>query len=302
MATEPRFGRLLTAMVTPFDEQGKLDLGRNIELANYLFDQGSQGLVICGTTGESPTMSEAEKLELFTVLCAEVGKRGSLIANIGTNATEASCRFLKKVNHLPLDGVMAVTPYYNKPPQEGLYRHFSTLAAATDKPFILYNVPSRCIVTIQPDTILRLAHDCENIVAVKQALGDLDQARTIIEGAPQGFEMLSGEDAATLPLMEIGATGVISVISHIVGPHLAAMIKAVVEGRGAHAAKLNQALRPVTEALFMTSNPIMVKDALKYVGFPVGGVRLPLVEPTAAEHNRLVKVLQNALPALDSCL
>jgi len=299
MSAQPRFGRLLTAMVTPFDKDGALDIARSAELATRLFDTGSDGLVVCGTTGEGPTVFYDQKIELFRAVLDGAGNRGPIIANVGDNCTDDSVSFARNVAKLGVDGVMLVTPYYNKPPQEGLYRHFRKIAESVDVPVVLYNIPSRCVINIEPETILRLANDVENIVAVKQANPDLSQARTIVEGAPAGFEVLSGDDGLTLSMMELGATGVISVLSHVAGPYVKEMIEAIVANDAERALKLHEILMPLTDALFMTSNPIMVKDALATEGFDVGGVRLPLVEPTAEQHAELVSVLNEAFSQLN---
>ena len=300
MTSRPRFGRLLTAMVTPFDTEGSLDLERGAELANRLFDNGSDALVVCGTTGESPTVNYDQKIELFRTVLEGAGTRGAIIANVGDNCTADSVAFAQKVEKLGVDAVMAVTPYYNKPPQEGLYRHFKAIAESVDVPVILYNIPGRCVINIEPDTILRLAHDVENIVAVKQANADLVQVKRIVEEAPDGFELLSGDDALTLPMMELGGTGVISVLSHVAGPSVKAMIEYFLAGDAEKAHQLEDILMPLADALFMTANPIMVKDALAIEGFPVGGVRLPLVEPTREQHEKLVNIMNETFAKLQT--
>ena len=300
MTSRPRFGRLLTAMVTPFDTEGSLDLERGAELANRLFDNGSDALVVCGTTGESPTVNYDQKIELFRTVLEGAGTRGAIIANVGDNCTADSVAFAQKVEKLGVDAVMAVTPYYNKPPQEGLYRHFKAIAESVDVPVILYNIPGRCVINIEPDTILRLAHDVENIVAVKQANADLAQVKRIVEEAPDGFELLSGDDALTLPMMELGGTGVISVLSHVAGPSVKAMIEYFLAGDTEKAHQLEDILMPLADALFMTANPIMVKDALAIEGFPVGGVRLPLVEPTREQHEKLVNIMNETFAKLQT--
>jgi 4-hydroxy-tetrahydrodipicolinate synthase len=196
--TEPRFGRLITAMVTPFKPDLELDLPRAQELALRLLDSGTQALVVCGTTGESPTVFYDQKIELFRAVLDAVGGRAPVIANAGDNCTADSVEFAQKVVSLGVDAIMAVVPYYNKPPQEGLYRHFRAIAESVDVPVILYNIPGRCVINMEPATILRLASDVPNIVAVKQANADLAQAGAIIDGAPAGFEVLSGDDELTL--------------------------------------------------------------------------------------------------------
>ncbi len=289
----PRFGRLITAMVTPFTPDLALDLPRAAQLAARLLDQGSEGLVVCGTTGESPTVCYDQKLELFQAVIDAVGDRAPVIANVGDNSTADSVEFAQKAASLGVNALMCVVPYYNKPPQEGMYRHFRAIAEAVDLPVIMYNIPGRCVVNMEPATILRLANDVENIVAVKQANADLAQAATIIEGAPEGFELLSGDDELTLPLMGVGATGVISVTSHVAGPQMREMVESHAAGDHTRALSLHLRLLPLFKALFMTSNPIMVKDALAQTGFAVGTCRLPLIPPTPEQSAELGRVLEH---------
>lgn len=289
---KPRFGRLITAMVTPFAADGGLDLPRAQELAHRLLEQGSEALVVCGTTGESPTVFYDQKLELFRAVVDTVGGRAPVIANAGDNCTDDSVEFASKVVSLGVDAIMAVVPYYNKPPQEGMYRHFRAIAQAVDVPVILYNIPGRCVVNMTAETTLRLAHDVENIVAVKEASGDLAQIAAIIDGAPEGFEVLSGDDEMTLPLMGLGGTGVISVASHVAGPQISEMVHGQAAGEHTRALRLHLELMPLFKALFLTSNPIMVKKALELAGFPVGDVRLPLVPATPDQIASLADVLR----------
>ncbi|MCK8114235.1 4-hydroxy-tetrahydrodipicolinate synthase [Anaerosoma tenue] len=290
--TEPRFGRLLTAMVTPFDHDGELDLPRAQELARRLIDQGTQALVVCGTTGESPTVFYDDKLRLFEAVLEAVDGSAPVIANAGDNCTDDSVAFARKVVELGVDGVMAVVPYYNKPPQEGLYRHFGSIASAVDVPVILYNIPGRSVVNLEASTTLRLAADFDNIVAVKEASSNLTQIAAIIDGAPLGFEVLSGNDEDTLPMMGLGATGVISVASHVAGPQLAEMLSAQASGDHTRALKIHLELMPLFKGLFMTANPIMVKKALELAGFPVGGCRLPLIPASDDQTLELATIMR----------
>jgi 4-hydroxy-tetrahydrodipicolinate synthase len=290
---KPRFGRLITAMVTPFTADLELDLPRVAELADRLLETGSEALVVCGTTGESPTVFYDQKMKLFRATLDAVGGRAPIIANAGDNCTADSVEFAKQVVALGVDAIMCVVPYYNKPPQEGMYRHFRAIAESVDVPVILYNIPSRCVVNMTAETTLRLANDVENIVAVKEASGDLGQIARIIDGAPAGFEVLSGDDEMTLPMMGVGATGVISVASHVVGPQMREMVDATAAGEHTTALSLHLRLLPLFKALFMTSNPILVKDALAQCGFPVGACRLPLVPPTAEQSAELERVLEH---------
>ncbi len=292
--TTPRFGRLLTAMVTPFTPDRELDLDRAQDLAVRLLDQGNEGLIVCGTTGESPTVFYPQKLELFRAVLDAVGGRAPVVANAGDNCTADSVEFARKVQDLGVDAIMAVVPYYNKPPQEGLYQHFRSIAEAVDLPVILYNIPGRCVINMTAETTLRLAHDCENIVAVKEASGDLGQVAQIIAGAPDGFEVLSGDDEMTLPMMGLGATGVISVVAHVACAQFKEMIESQAAGDHTRALRLHLELLPLMKALFMTANPIMVKDALRLVGFPVGGVRLPLVDATPEQSAELERIMRHA--------
>lgn len=288
-----RFGRMITAMVTPFDDNLELDLDRAAELANRLIEQGSDALVVCGTTGESPTVFYDQKIDLFRAVVDAVGGRVPVIANAGDNCTDDSVDFARKVVSLGVDAIMAVVPYYNKPPQEGLYRHFCAVAGAVDVPVILYNIPGRCVINTEPATILRIAHACENVVALKQANADLSQTAAVLAEAPDGFEVFAGDDELTLPMMGLGASGVISVVSHVAGARFKEMIDALAGGDHTRALRIHLELLPLMKALFMTANPIMVKKALELQGFPVGGVRLPLVEPTDSQTAELERVMRH---------
>lgn len=291
--SNPRFGRLITAMVTPFTPDGEMDLVRAGELAIKLLDEGSDALVVCGTTGESPTVFYDDKMRLFQAVLEAVDGRAPIIANAGDNCTDDSVEFARKVVGLGVDAVMAVVPYYNKPPQEGLYRHFGAIANAIDVPLVLYNVPSRTVVNLEAPTTLRLAADFENVVAVKEASSNLTQIAAIIDGAPVGFEVLSGNDEDTLPMMGLGASGVISVASHVAGRRLAEMLQAQAGQDHTHALKIHLELMPLFKALFMTANPIMVKKALELTGFAVGDTRLPLIPPTPAQTAELENVMRH---------
>ena len=284
---------MITAMVTPFTPELELDLPRAAELAIKLVEDGSDALVVCGTTGESPTVFYPQKIELFKAVIEAVDGRVPIIANAGDNCTADSVAFAREVSRLGVSGIMAVVPYYNKPPQEGLYLHFRSIAEAVDLPVILYNIPGRCVINLEPATILRLAHDVENIVACKQANADLSQAATVIDGAPEGFEVLSGDDELTLPMMGLGGAGVISVISHIAGKQFKEMVQAQADGNHTRAVRLHLELLPLMKTLFITSNPIMVKKALELQGFPVGGCRLPLIEASPEQTAELERVMRH---------
>ncbi len=279
----PRFGRVLTAMVTPFDPEGRLDLPAVGPLVEHLLRTGSNGIVVAGTTGEAPTLSKAEKLELFREVKTVVGDRGPVIAGTGSNDTAASIELTRAVESLGLAGVMLTGPYYNKPSQEGFYQHFRAIAETTGLPVVLYNVPGRTSKNIEAGTVLRLA-ELPNIVALKEAGGDFEQITAICAGAPEGFEVYSGEDALTLPMLAVGCVGVISVASHLVGAKIAEMVRRFAAGEVREAARLHQELRPIFNACFLASgNPACVKRGLELLGVPVGGLRLPLVEASPAD-------------------
>ena len=290
--TTPRFGRLITAMVTPFTAEDAVDIPRARELADKLLGEGSDGVLVAGTTGESPTVFYPDKMDLFRAVIDAVGGRAPVIANVGDNCTRDSIEFAQKVRDLGPDAIMAVVPYYNKPPQEGIYRHFRAIAEAVEVPVLLYNIPGRSVVNMTAETTLRLAHDVENIVAVKEASADMAQIAEIIAGAPEGFEVISGNDEDTLPILGLGGTGVIGVATHIVGPRMNEMVEAHVSGDRTRALKMHLELLPLFRALFMTANPIMIKDALAQTGFPVGGPRLPLIEATPEQSEELARVMR----------
>lgn len=287
-----RFGRLITAMITPFDEDLKVDLKRSQECAVRQLEGGADSIVLTGTTGESPTVFYPDKIAFFKAVVEAVGGKLPLIANVGDNCTEDTVSFAKDVEKLGIDGLMLVVPYYNKPPQEGLYRHFRTIAEAVDLPIILYNIPGRCVINMEPETTLRLANDCENIVAIKEASGKMAQISYICDHAPEGFAVYSGDDDATLPIMKLGGVGVISTISNVAPARMKEIIDAFVAGDYERARDLNDRLRPLMKALFKTSNPILPKAALKLLGFDCGGVRLPLVDATPEQTDELAAVMR----------
>lgn len=289
----PTFGRLLTAMVTPMTPDGAVDYQRAGELAKHLVAAGSEGLVVSGTTGESPTLSHEEKLRLFETVVDAVGGQVSVIAGTGSNNTAESIRFSREAARTGVHGLLLVTPYYNKPPQEGLYRHFRAVAEAVDLPCILYNVPSRTSVNMLPATTLRLARDVPNIVGIKEC-ADVGQLADILSGAPEGFRVWSGDDANLLPYLTVGAYGIISVASHVVGPQMRELIDAFLAGDTAQAAAWHRRLLPVFRGLFAITNPILVKAALRLTGFPVGPVRLPLVDATEEQEEALRQALAQA--------
>ncbi len=288
----PIFGRMLVAMVTPFDEFLELDLDRAQALADRLIEGGVDCLVVNGTTGESPTVFYPQKIELFRAVVEATNGRIPIVANVGDNCTADTVDFARDVSRLGVDGFMCVVPYYNKPPQEGLYAHFSTIAGAVDLPIILYNIPGRCVINMTAETTLRLANDCENIVAVKEASGKLDQIEAIIQGAPEGFAVYSGDDSATYDIMKLGGAGVISTIGNVAPERMKEIVELCAAGDYANAFEAHERLLPLMEGLFETSNPILVKEALALIGFPVGGVRLPLVRATSEQSARLAQIMK----------
>ena len=290
--SQPRFGRMIPAMVTPFDENRDLDLDKAQALAVRLVDGGSDSLIINGTTGESPTVFYPQKMELFRAVVEAVGDRAPVIANVGDNCTADTVEFARDVEKLGVDGFMCVVPYYNKPPQEGMYQHFRTIADAVELPIILYNIPGRCVVNMEAETTLRLARDCANVVAVKEASGKMDQVKAIVDGAPEGFEVYSGDDSATFDIMKLGGAGVISTIGNVAPARMKEIVDLCAAGDWEAATAANERLMPLMTGLFETSNPILVKEALKLLGFPVGGVRLPLVDATPEQSERLAATMR----------
>lgn len=284
------FGKILTAMVTPFDASGEIDWNATRNLINYLIANGTDGLVVSGTTGESPTLSEQEKLDLFRFAVKVVDGRVPVIAGTGSYNTRDSIILTKQAENAGVDGIMLVTPYYNKPSQEGMYQHFKAIAKSTTLPIILYNVPGRSVVNLSVETVIRLSA-IHNIVAIKEAGGNLDAMAEMLEKTSEGFSIYSGDDGLTLPVLSIGGTGVISVAAHIVGNEMQAMIRKFQNGDLAGAAKDHRTLLPVMKALFATPNPTSVKAALNLNGIPVGGVRLPMIPLNNEELASLQAVL-----------
>lgn len=288
------FGKVLTAMVTPYDAAGEVDYAKVQKLAGYLLDNGSDGVLICGTTGESPCLTPAERANLWAAAKEAVAGRGYLILGTTDNETAFSCQVAKKAQQAGADALLAVAPYYNKPSQEGLYRHFAKIAASADIPIILYNIPGRTGVNILPQTVLRLAKDCPNIVAIKDATGSLDSVSELKTLLPEelDFAVYSGDDSLTLPILSVGGAGVISVASHLIGKEIAAMIEAYQQGRTAEAQRLHLQYFEVFKKLFITTNPVPVKACLNLQGWDMGDCRLPLAPPTEAELAELAALLQ----------
>ena len=273
-----KIGRLLTAMVTPFTGEGEVDYEQAKRLALALLNSGSDGLIVSGTTGESPTLSHDEKLRLFTEVKSAVGEQGAVIAGTGGNNTAESVKLTKEAEQIGVDGCLLVVPYYNKPTQEGLYQHFKTIAQGTTLPCILYNVPSRTITNLSAETTIKLS-SIDNIIGIKEASGNLEQIAKIISNAREDFLVWSGNDSDTFHMLTLGGYGVISVVSHIAGNQIKAMIDNVINGKVDEAASIHRRLLPLVNALFVVSNPIPVKYAVNHVGFKVGKPRLPLTEP-----------------------
>ena len=284
------FGRLVTAMATPFTDSGQVDYAQAVRLAKGLVAGGSDSLVVSGTTGESPTLSTEEKIRLFSEVKAAIGSTGKVIAGTGNYNTAESIELTHLADGVGIDGVLLVVPYYNKPPQEGLYQHFKAIAESTSLPCILYNVPGRTALNMTAETVIRLS-SVDNIVGVKEASGNLEQVGEIISRSPRGFLVYSGNDQDTLPILAIGGHGVISVASHLVGERIAEMIRLAVGGELEAASAIHRELIPLVRALFLTTSPIPLKAALNAVGFAVGKPRLPLVELEAKQVESLRALL-----------
>jgi 4-hydroxy-tetrahydrodipicolinate synthase len=272
-------GEVLTAIVTPFKADGSVDLDAFRALARHLVDNGSDGLVVTGTTGESPTLGDEERFELYAAAIEEVGDRATVVAGTGTYDTRHSIHLTENAHELGADAFLIVTPYYSKPPQRGIVEHFKAIAGATDKPIVVYNIPGRVVVNIEPETVAQLA-EIENVRAVKQANDDLDQARKIVE---LGLDLYAGDDDLILPFLELGGVGGVCVHTHVVGPQVKELIRLWKAGDHDAARAVDRELQPSIELLRVVTNPIAIKAALNLLGHDVGGHRLPLVEATEAE-------------------
>ncbi len=287
-----RLGRLLTAMVTPFDAQGEVDYKQAKRLALSLLDSGSNGVVVSGTTGESPTLSQEEKLRLFAETKSALGNRGTVVAGTGNYNTRESQELTKEAEKTGVDACILVVPYYNRPTQQGLWEHFKAIAQSTTLPCIIYNVPSRTVTNLAADTIIRLSK-IDNIVGVKEASSNLGQIAEIIQGTREDFLVYSGNDSDTFPILALGGYGVISVASHLVGIQIKDMMEKFLNGKPQEAAEIHRHLLPLIDALFIVPNPMPVKWALNYVGFPVGKPRLPLIEPDEKSADLIQATLKN---------
>ena len=278
MVSKAPFGKVITAMVTPFAEDGSVDYDVAEKLAVNLVEQGNDGLVVCGTTGESPSLTWEEEYQLFKVIKNAVGDKAAIIAGTGSNSTSEAIAATQKAASLGLDGTLQVVPYYNKPPQQGLYQHFSAIAqACPDIRMMLYNVPGRTSCNLEAETVAKLA-EIENIVAIKEASGNLEQACQIRRLTPSSFAIYSGEDSLTLPMLTVGGIGVVSVAAHLVAQDMQQMLQAFEQGNNDIATKIQLKLFPLYKVLFATTNPIPIKFALKLQGWKVGGLRSPLCE------------------------
>ena len=271
-------GRLFTAMVTPFDDEGNVAYEQAKRLAIALLNSGSDGVVVSGSTGESPALSREEKLRLFAEVKEAVGERGTVIAGTGNYSTKDSTELTREAESVGVDAILLVAPCYSRPTQEGLFQHFKTIVTGTRLPCILYNVPSRTAVNLAPETAVRLS-EIDNVVGIKEASANLEQIAKIIEGANKDFLLYSGNDSDTLPILSLGGYGVISVISHLVGLQVKEMMETFLSGKADEAATIHRRLLPLVNAMFVVSNPTPTKHALNHLGFRVGKPRLPLVEP-----------------------
>ncbi len=285
-------GNLYTAMVTPFTDSGEVNYKKSRELASHLIDEGCDGLVICGTTGEVPTLSHQEKLDLLQNIVDEVGEKAEIIAGTGSYNTEASIELSREAEEIGVDGVMLVVPYYNKPPQAALYQHFKTVAESIELPVMLYNVPGRTSRNMEAKTTIQLA-EIDNIVAIKEASGDFDQATEIIARAGDKIDVYSGDDSLTLPLMALGGRGVVSVAGHLVAAEIRDMIDSALANDFNRAAEINKKLFPIFKNMFISTNPIPVKTALNMKGWDLGGFRQPLAELEESKKNLLRNLLEN---------
>ncbi|BAS57356.1 MULTISPECIES: 4-hydroxy-tetrahydrodipicolinate synthase [Leptolyngbya] len=284
------FGNVLTAMITPFTADGEVNYAVTEKLAVHLADHGTDTIVVCGTTGESPTLSWDEEFELFRVVKSAVAGKAKVMAGTGSNSTAEAIEATQKAAKMGLDGSLQVVPYYNKPPQSGLYQHFKAIAESSDLPLMLYNVPGRTSQNLQAETVARLAK-IPNIVAIKEASGNLDQVSQIRRMTPPEFAIYSGDDSLTLPMLAIGAKGVVSVASHLVGDRLQQMIRAFESGQVQKATQIHLELLSLFKVLFVTTNPIPVKAAMSLQGWQVGDLRLPLCAPDDAVRDQVMQVM-----------
>ncbi len=281
-------GEVLTATVTPFDADGAVDYERYRELCAYLVDHGSDGVVVSGTTGESPTLSDDERVELLRAAIDAVGDRATVVAGTGTYSTAHSVHLTQQAHEAGADGFLVVTPYYNKPPPRGIVEHFKSVAAASDRPVIVYNIPSRVVINIEPETMAELA-EIPNVTSVKQANDDLEQARRIVE---LDLDLYAGDDNIVYPFLEVGGKGGVCVHTHVVGPQVKEMVRRFRDGDPEGAKRIHEELAPAYELLAVTTGPIQIKAALNLLGHDVGGLRLPLVEASDEERTQIRDCLE----------
>jgi len=281
-------GEVLTATVTPFDADGAVDYERYRELCAYLVDNGSDGVVVSGTTGESPTLSDDERVELLRAAIDAIGDRATVLAGTGTNSTAHSIHLTEEAHEAGADGFLVVTPYYNKPPARGIVEHFKAVAAASDRPVMVYNIPSRVVINIEPETMAQLA-EIPNVTSVKQANDDLEQARRIVE---LGLDLYAGDDNIVYPFLELGGKGGVCVHTHVVGPQVKEMVRRFRDGDAEGARRIHEELAPAYELLGVTTGPIQIKAALNLLGQDVGGLRLPLVEASEEERTQIRDCLE----------
>ena len=292
---KPYFGRLLTAMVTPFNADGSINYEAGADFADWLLANGSDGLVVEGSTGEAATMDMDEKIKFMQTIVARVNGRAKIVAGAGTNCTASTIDLVKKMEACGVDGVLVVGPYYNKPTQEGYYQHFAAVAKATKLPIIVYNVPGRTGGNIAPETVARLAADFSNIVAIKEAAGNVAQTAELYRVLPEDFSIYSGDDGLILPFLSVGACGLISVLANVNGNILQQLMQAYSEGRVKDAADINKVMVPLAKAMFIESNPIPIKAAVsKVTGIEAGAPRLPLTPISAAAEAKLNAALKAA--------
>jgi 4-hydroxy-tetrahydrodipicolinate synthase len=281
-------GEVLTAAVTPFDSRGAVDFGKFRELCRYLVENGSDGVVVAGTTGEAPTLADEERLTLFATAVDELGGRATVVAGTGTYSTAHSIHLTEKAHELGVDAFLVVAPYYNKPPQRGIVEHFKAIADVTDRPIVVYNIPARVVINIEPETIVELA-EIPNVAAVKQANDDLAQAKSIVE---LGLDLYAGDDNLVQPFLELGGVGGVCVHTHVVGPQVKEQVRLVREGDFEAARTIDVELAPAYDLLKVVTNPIAIKCALNLLGHDVGGHRLPLVDPTDTEREAVRSCLE----------
>jgi 4-hydroxy-tetrahydrodipicolinate synthase len=281
-------GEVLTATVTPFDADGAVDYERYRELCAYLVDNGSDGVVVSGTTGESPTLSDDERVELLRVAIDAIGDRATVMAGTGTNSTAHSIHLTEEAHEAGAHGFLVVTPYYNKPPPRGIVEHFKAVAAASDRPVMVYNIPSRVVINIEPETMAQLA-EIPNVTSVKQANDDLEQARRIVE---LGLDLYAGDDNIVYPFLKLGGQGAVCVHTHVVGPQVKEMVRRFRDGDAESARRIHEELAPAYELLGVTTGPIQIKAALNLLGHDVGGLRLPLVEASHEERAQIRDCLE----------